>query len=377
MRALLAQADLARYAGQFVWLELSYDDSQNGAFFTKYGAQATPTFFIIDPRDERVAAMQTGAMSLAELTGFLDRGRNAVQSKKQTPADAALVSGDALLAGQPLSAANAYRKALRLAPDAWPQHDLAIASLAQALQASNQYRECAELAANEAVHMQRGPIFVRTVVAGMWCLASADPSAWSNQIFTRLQPLAQEALSSPETVRDHRDSIYRTLMLISVARSDNADAAKWGGHWLAELDAMKPRDDDERSAIDIARVENIQTYGNPKRILPALLADERAMPQNYNASLRVAQMESAAKNYSAAVAACDRGLARSPGPDMRSWLLNVKAEALQEKGKPAEARRASQEGLQAAQAIPQESMRQRYIGIFRKQLGETAGRDPH
>jgi tetratricopeptide (TPR) repeat protein len=377
MRALLAQADLARYAGQFVWLELSYDNSQNRAFFTKYGAQATPTFFIIDPRDERVAAMQTGAMSLAELTGFLERGENAVLAQKRTPADEALARGDALLAGQPANAADAYREALRLAPDAWPQRDLAMAALAQALQDSNQYRECAELAANEAAHMQRGPIFVRSVVAGMWCLASADPSAWSNKDFTRLQPLAEEALSSPETVRDHRDSIYRTLMLISVARNDNADAAKWGDRWLAELDAIKPRDDDERSAIDIARVENIQTFGDPDRILPALLADERILPHNYNASLRVAQMESAAKNYSAAVAACDRGLALSPGPDMRSWLLNVKAEALQEQGKPAEARRASQEGLQAAEAIPQESIRQRYLGIFRKQLGETTEKDPH
>lgn len=376
MRALLAQADLARYAGQFVWLELSFDNSQNRAFFTKYGAQATPTFFIVDPRDEHVAAMQTGAMSLAELTGFLDRGEKAVMANKQTRADEALARGDALLARQPENAAKAYHQALRLAPNSWQQHDLAIASLAQALQDSHQFQECAELAANEAAHMQRGPIFARTVVAGMWCLTSSNPAEWSNEAFSTLQPLAQEALSSPETVRDHRDSIYRTLMLILVARNDNADAGKWGDRWLAELDAIKPRDDDERSAIDIARVENIQTFGDPNRILPVLLADERTMPNSYNASLRVAQMESAAKNYSAAVAACDRGLTRSPGPDMRSWLLDIKADALKRQGKAAEARHTSQEGLQAAQAIPQESIRQRYIGIFRKQLDEAPEKGP-
>src|SRR6185369_16325019 len=49
----------------------------------------------------------------------------------------------------------------------------------------------------------------------------------------------REALTLPTTVRDHRDAIYRTLMFISINRKDNAAAAKWGGRWLAELDAIK------------------------------------------------------------------------------------------------------------------------------------------
>jgi hypothetical protein len=70
----------------------------------------------------------------------------------------------------------------------------------------------------------------------------------------------------------------------------------------------------------------------PKRILPALIASERAMPDNWNASLRVAQMESAAKNYAEAIAACNRGLSRTPCPAGRSWLLQTKADALTQKG---------------------------------------------
>jgi thioredoxin family protein len=72
MRGMLASADLDRYAGQFVWLELNYDKAENRGFLTKYGASSTPTFFIIDPKDGQVAATQTGAMSFAELTEFLD-----------------------------------------------------------------------------------------------------------------------------------------------------------------------------------------------------------------------------------------------------------------------------------------------------------------
>ena len=49
MRAMIDQADLARYAGRFVWLQLNFDKAENSAFFAQYGAIGTPTFYIIDP----------------------------------------------------------------------------------------------------------------------------------------------------------------------------------------------------------------------------------------------------------------------------------------------------------------------------------------
>ena len=373
MRDLLDHADLARYAGQFVWLELNYDTPENRAFFDKYGAEATPTFFIIDPRDEQVTAMQPGAMSLPELKQFLARGANGVFAKKQTPTDVALKRGDALLAKQPADAAKAYQEALRLAPATWPQRELAEASLVQALQDSRQWQQGAETAATAAAHMKRDEIFARTVVAGMWCLASTDRAPWSDAALQMLEPLAEEALSLSATVRDHRDAIYRTLMYISVNRNDQAAAAKWGDRWLAELDAIKPASDDERSALDIARVENVQIFGDPARILPALRASERAMPNNYIASLRLAQMESAAQLYDETIAACDRGLARAPGANGRSWLLQIKARALTQKGQTAEAHRALEEALQAAQAIPNEMSRDMNVNMIKKALGQSTG----
>src|SRR5262252_6258749 len=104
MRDLLAHADLARYAGQFVWLELSYDEPRNRDFLTKYSANATPTFFVINPKDESIVAMQTGAMSRIELQRFLERGAAAASAKRLAPADAALIRGDGLMAEQPAEA---------------------------------------------------------------------------------------------------------------------------------------------------------------------------------------------------------------------------------------------------------------------------------
>jgi len=367
MRDLLAHADLAGYAGQFVWLELSYDEEGNRAFLTKYGANATPTFFLLDPRDQNVIAMQTGVMSLQELTQFLDRG---VAARAQAPADAALSRADTLLAEHPADAAKAYQEALKAAAAHWPQRELAEASLVQALQNNHQWQRCAETAVAEAAPMKRDVIFARTVVAGMWCVASVDPSPWADAALAKLKPMTEEALAMPTTVRDHRDAIYRTLMLISVNRNDTSAAAGYGDHWLAELDAITPHSDDERSALDIARVENIQAYGDPKHILPALIESERVMPNNYIASLRVAQMESAAKNHDAAIAACDRGLARNPGAGSRAWLLLIKAGALKDEGKTAEYRHVLEEALGAAREIPSPGHRDMNVSMIQKMLKE-------
>lgn len=371
MRDLLAHADLVRYAGQFVWLELSYDEPHNRDFLSKFGANATPTFFVIDPQDETVAAMQPGAMSLAELKEFLDRGAAAVYASKQAPEDVALRRGDMLIAQQPAEAAKAYEQALDVATPNWPHRELTVASFVEALQDSQQWQPCAETAAKNATSMKRDVLFVRTVVVGMWCLASADAGPWVDSQLKTMQPLAEEALSLSITVRDHRDSIYRTLMYIESARKNEQAALKWGDRWLAELDAITPRSDDERSALDIARVENVQIAGDPAQILPALLASEKAMPKNYIASLRLAQTELAAKQYADAIAACDRGLARSPGAVGQAWLLQLKAHALESIGRTAQARAVLQEALRATEQIPSGQSRENNIARIKKMLEST------
>jgi tetratricopeptide (TPR) repeat protein len=375
MRATLKNADLARYAGQFVWLELNYDKAENVGFLTKYGANATPTFFIVDPQNEQIVATRTGAMSLSELEQFLKRGASGVFAGGQTRADEALARGDALLAKNPEDAVKAYQEAIRLAP-VGTQRELAAASLTVAFQDSRQWQQCAETAATEAAHMSRDATFGRTVVAGMWCLVYAAPAPWSEAQALRLERLSKEALSVSATVRDHRDELYRTLMYLSLARKNEPEAADWGNRWLDELDAIKPANDEERSAVDIARVENVQIFGDPKRILSALIESERAMPTDWNASLRVAQMESAAKNYSAAITACDRGLSRTPGPAGRSWLLQIKAHALTQKGQTAGARRILVEALESARTIPNKRLRENYTDRIKQALHEPWEGEP-
>jgi predicted Zn-dependent protease len=202
----------------------------------------------------------------------------------------------------------------------------------------------------------------------MWCLAGGATAPWADTQLGTMQPLAEEVLSLPITVRDHRDSIYRALMSIDVARNESAEAFKWSARWLSELDATKPRSDDERTALDIARVENVQISGDPSRILPALRESEKAMPNNYVASMRLAEMQVAAKQYYEAIATCRRGLARRPGAVGKAWLLQIEADALEGKGQKKEVRQVLQEALKAAEEIPSLQSRERTVSGIKKAL---------
>ena len=131
------------------------------------------------------------------------------------PADVALTRGDVLMAQQPREAADGYRRAPAAGSRRLATSGTRGSLLVQALQDSKQWQQCAETAIRYAT-MKRDDLFVRAVVSGMWCLSSAGSAPWVDAQL-RVYSLLRRVAVSPITVRDHRDSIYRTLMNIEVA----------------------------------------------------------------------------------------------------------------------------------------------------------------
>jgi tetratricopeptide (TPR) repeat protein len=372
MRVTLSDRSLARYAGQFVWLQLDFDKPKNRGFLARHGTTYTPSFYVLDPANEHATATQLGAMTLHEVTQFLERGGRAAMEKTKDPAGAALALGDEMLAlGQPAKGATAYAQALRLSEKKWPERDRAMGSFTWALSTSKQWQRCAETAAAEAPNMSRSEMFGRIVLAGWTCVDQGQSAPWAEAARKTLEPLAVEAIALPVTVRDHRFKLYQELMNDAQDRGDNRAVVRWGNQWLDELDASKPANDDERSALDIARFDAAKVMGDSSRVLPVLIASEQAMPNNYNASLRLAQMEAQAKQYRDAIAACDRGLEHVTGPLGRAWLLQVKADALTQQGKLAEAHLVLEKALHVAQMIGPQQSRENNIARISKALKET------
>ncbi len=107
------------------------------------------------------------------------------------------------------------------------------------------------------------------------------------------------------------------------------------------------------------------------RDLLALASSEQAMPHNYVASLWLAQMELASKQYGQSIAASDRGLQHVNGSWGKAWLMETKADALIGQGRPAAARRVLEEAMEAAKTISVKSARERNIDTIRNAIRKT------
>lgn len=371
MRATLTDARLQKYAGRFVWLDLNFDNTGNQAFLTSHGVTYTPSVFVLDPGDEHAIATQLGGMDLSELLALLNRADASFHANSASPANQSMAEGDAMQGrGESAAAAAKYREALNLGGAGWPQREHAVGSLTWALMLSGQVQSCAETAAREAPRMTRGEMFGRVVLAGMTCVNQGPSASWVEPARKVLEPLASEAIALPSTIRDHRFQLYQQSMFAAKNRGELATVKRFGELWLKELDSTTPANDDERSALDVARVDAASLMDDPVRVLPALAASERAMPANFNASLRLAQMQIEAKAYDEAIAACDRGLAKPNGPMGRTWLLQTKADALLRMDKPALAHHVLEEALQAAQQIAVKDARDRNVAKVQKIMKE-------
>lgn len=332
MRATLADSSLARQAGRFVWLELDLDKPVNQTVIARLGVLGTPTLCLIDPATDQAIATHIGGLTLPALDRFLDEGERVYRGKAKSPAEVALARGDQSLGfGRLQEAEAAYREALRLATPGQPERMRAVKSLTWVLWVGNKPQPGAEIAAAEAPGMARGETFGAVVLAGYACGNRGGDAPWARKARAVLEPLAEEAVDLPAVLRDHRFQLYQQLMAAAQSRGDSTTATRWGHRWLDEIDAIRPKDDDERSALDIARVDAASTIGEPERVLSALAASERAMPDDYNASLKHAQMAVEARRYNEALEACRRGLAHVTGPVGRTTLLVTEANALEGK----------------------------------------------
>src|SRR5215470_11731451 len=353
MRVTLSDPTLLRQAGRFVWLELNYDNEGNQAFLARHGVAWTPALLVLDPSDERVTASRMGGMSLSELKGFLEEGDRGFRSKEKGQVAAALSRGNAESgAGRYAEAADAYRDAVRLAEPRSPQRAHAADALVSTLQVKREWQTCAEAATAEAPGLPRGSSFGRIVHVGLGCANVGEDARWAVAVRKTLEPLAIEATGIDGLSRDDRFQLYEKLMIAAQLRDAPDENAKWGKRWLQDIDSVVPSSDDERSGLDVARVDAVLLLDEPALALPALEASERAMPQNYTASARLARVAEAAKRHDLALAACERGLQHVDGPIGRTGLLLTKASALRGKGELSRAKETAQLALQAATSIP-------------------------
>lgn len=363
---------LARHAGRFVWLALDSEKPQNAAIKQRLKVVALPTFFVLDPADEKVALRWVGGATAPQLSRILDDGARAVAHGARG-VDAVLARADSLYGeGEYAGAAERYAAAIAAAPAGWPRRGRAVESLLFAWSQTDRNQECALLAVAELPRMRRTPSAGNVAASGLDAALALPPEHPRRAgLIDTLEAATRAIVADTALVMaaDDRSGAYIALL---DARDDAKDesgkrrvAAEWAG--FLEGQAARARTPEQRAVFDSHRLSAYLTLGEPARALPMLEASERDLPGDYNPPARLATALKAMKRWDDALAASDRAMARAYGP--RTLLvLQTRADIFAGRGDSTATRATLEQALQTAESLPAGQRSESAIASIRKKL---------
>ncbi len=356
MRAnVFTDARLVKLAGQFAWLDIDTEQPRNFAFVEKFPIEAWPTIFVIDPASEQVALRWMGTATAAELEQLLLGAARTLRREATDAPGAALARGAALASVRKHGeAAAALREALALGGPKWARRPEAADALLQALSLAHDPVTCAAEARRLLPTLPPGSPAARVTAVGLLCAAELPAGPARVEALAALEPAARSALAFPGVLADDRSGLYDALQGARRASQDQAGAKAVAREWLGWIEAESARATTPlaRSAFDGARLSTAITLGEVARVLPALEASARALPDQYFALayLARAQLEAGQASQAAATAAAAAKLA--DGPRKVSVLL-VEARARRASGDLPGARRAVDEAIRHGEGLPE------------------------
>jgi tetratricopeptide (TPR) repeat protein len=375
MRAnVLNDAALMKHAGRFAWLSIDTEKAQNEAFIEKFPVDNWPTFYVIDPTSETAVLKWLGTATVGQLEKLFDDGELAVRKPSGRTAEELLALADRANAeGRRAEAANLYREALQTAPESWSRRPRAIESLVAALQGAGALEDCAQAALKAVPTLPRGPSFANAAGTGLQCALSAGKDAvWRRDAIARLEPWVKSALAVPGLLADDRSGLYEVLVQSAEASGDHQRAKQLAADWLAFLDGESARATtaEARAAFDSHRLVASLKLGEPGRMIPALEASERDLPQDYNPPARLALVYSELGRYDDALRASDRALSKVYGP-RRIRVYETKAHVYSKAGDSEAAKRTLNEAFQFAQSLPKAQRSEKTVARLQRELDQA------
>ena len=363
---------LKRHAGQFVWLSLDTEKAQNAPYKKRYGVDAVPMYFVVDPKTERVALRWVGGATVPQLQKILADGLVAVKGGG-SGVEEVLARADRFYADADYArAAAGYSEALRLAPRNWPRTARATESLLYAQYQTKDWVGCAKTAQDAFPRLKQTSSAANVAASGLSCALEIPASDASRaELVKSLRDASREILASPrkDLAADDISAVYETLASEREAAKDEAGKKKvlQERATFLEAAAARAKTPDARAVFDSHRLGTYLELGEPERAIPMLQASERDLPQDYNPPARLAVAYRAMKRYDEALAASDRAITRAYGP-RKLGILQTRADIYKEKGDPASARRTIEQAVALAESLPEGQRSERTIAALKKKL---------
>src|SRR4051812_31750580 len=242
MRAFVfTDAKLERHAGRFVWLSMNTEETSAGPFLEKFPVEGWPTFFVIDPRTERVALKWPGAATVPQLERLLDDGERAVKGGGKGLEAQLAALDQAFAQGKYDEAARLGAKLAAAAPKDWPGRPRAVEMWIAALYEQKQWEPCARTAFQEREKLPRAAAYVDAVNLGLACAGEMPKEAPGRaELIAPLEQAANELLAKrdiPIAVDDY-SSMYESLVGTREERGDAEGARATAEAWASYLEAQ-------------------------------------------------------------------------------------------------------------------------------------------
>lgn len=377
MRALVfTDESLRRHAGRFVWLSIDGEKAKNAALRRRLRLTAFPTFFVIDPADERVVFRWVGGFGADQFPHLLDAGETAVRGGR-SPFDRRMVRADSLFAaGQDSAAAAAYEQLLADAPAGFVHRGRALESMVFALEQSGQFEAAAQRAVDEVRDLGRTPSAASVAATGLDAALQLPPDHERRGALVPLLESATADLLADTTLGitpDDRSGLYITLIGARADAGDSLSERRLTEAWAAFLErsAERARTPSERTVYDSHRLSAYLELHQPERALPMLEQSERDFPDDYNPPARLSVALRELGRWDEALAASDRALARAYGPRLLV-VYRARVAILTGRGDRAGARDVLEKAIATLEALPEGQRPMSGIRAFRKQLEELA-----
>jgi len=363
--------ELAPVVGDYIWLELDMEKPENAEFQTKFPVQAFPTYFVIDPREERALIRWVGGCSVERVLTLLDEATLAYRG--ETPAR--LAQADQLYAeGRNEEAIAAYRDVLDTADPQAPYYQRTVESLLFALSYVGDNEGGLELAEQSLPLLRREKCAGNIVSYGIEFAAGlAGDAPDRTERLAEMERQAREIAddASLDLVPDDRSGVYIALLGAREAAGDEAGYRAVAEQWAAFLDgaAAAAATPEARAVFDSHRLSAYLELGEPEKAVPFLEQSERALPGDYNPPARLAIAYRYMEQWELGISASERALSKrgTTGPRRLRILQNLAA-LYEGKGDNEAARRTLAEAVQHGGALPEGQRSESRVNALKEQL---------
>jgi tetratricopeptide (TPR) repeat protein len=326
---VLNQTALRPLEQRVVFAALDTDREENAAFIERYAVSVWPTFFVIDPANERVVGYWPGSASLTEMRRFIEDSLDSLDPPKSGDAgrdpalDALLRAKAAQAQGEHARAAELYERAVQSSERSWRRRSEALSGLVEVLFRLGKAEPCVEIGLRHLKEVE-GAARPTDYTALVFECTKGLPAARRNKprqtLIARLRELAENP-SREQSPDDRADTLHRLADALVVA-GDKEGARRAHEARLAILEdaASRAPSPDAAATYDYGRASAYVSLGRAEQAVRMLEQREKQLPNSYEPPARLASVLTELGRFSDARAAIDRALVHAYGPRRLRYL---------------------------------------------------------